>query len=668
MESEAGREAIAIESLKLDEQDIENALAQNRFEVQFQPQLSLCEDGKVLGAEAFVRLQHPEFGILVPNVFLPLVKRMGKMQALTAVVVEQVAEAWASWQQQGFDLRVAINIDRELFADPQLADLLRDSLTHHQVPKRRLTLEISQAGNDFLNPAACEQLTRLRMRGFRLSLDDFGLVPGVEKQLGELPIDEIKIHRQVIENIDTQVEARETVQRALHLASRLGVRVVAMGIERLRQVNWLKNIGCDSGQGYFYGKPMTCIEFSDQILADSGSWSISTEDQLSLLVIDDDDQHRDMLFDVFSNMFHVLEAKTGAEARELFAVRHPEMLVVDINLPDVSGIELCRELLGQDASKMTSALFVSGEDSVQNRLQAYDAGGTDFIAKPFHTNEMVAKVGRIAAHLQRRKQLAANVDEFQSVAQQSMREAAHYGDIVQFFKNLLICADERSIARELFRVMKLKGLHASVQFINGSIVNSFDQSASVCSPIEVNVFELLRQKGRLYDFGKRTIVNDQHVSFLIKNMPEDEAEHGRVRDYVAVMIEGMEARYRDILKGRALRSVFQQLKQLAVEMADAVSADKQQQSEMLEKFSLDLNMSFHALDLSEEQEAHITRIIENMLRAKDDHADQEIAIRERVERIVAELSESIAGLDETVDAPESYSDAGDNGDDSVELF
>ena len=310
-----------------------------------------------------------------------------------------------------------------------------------------------------------------------------------------------------------------------------------------------------------------------------------------------------------------------------------------------------------------STIFISGGQDFDSKLEAYNAGGIDYIEKPFSIIELIAKIKQVATYQTRRHTLISDIGDAQSMAMQSLKDAAYYGDIVQFYKNLLHCRDEEQIARELFRFMAQKNLSTSIEFRSKNVCSNFDQLNGVCSAIEINLFELLQKNGRLFEFGKRIIVNDRHVSFLIKNMPDDETEHGRVRDYIAVLAEGMEARYRDILRQRVLNTVTQQLQELAYKLLESVKQDQEVKNEIMERFSLDLQMSFHVLDLSDPQEKHITEIIDEMLISKENAEHSTSDISSEINLILDSMSESLSGFDDdTQDVPP------DNTGDSVELF
>lgn len=651
-------------TISLTQDDIVSAFENRNFELLYQPQMSINNEGKVIGAEAFVQLNHPVHQQVKAGEIIPLIIEMGLMKELTIYVATQIAQDLKVWQTQGNDLRVSMNIQLEMLDDPTVVNEMVEILTQAEVPLNLVTLEISQAGQNEVSDSTREIMTSLRMKGFRIALDDFGASPGIEEQLADLPIDEIKINRHILTNLQDTDTAERTVKRALHISASLGLQVIAVGVESELHLNWLNRMGCENAQGYFFGHPVTAENFRQQILENTQFFTIdSVPERLKLLIIEDDGQQQALLKDTLQELFEISVASSIAEAQASFETIKPQLLLIDVNLPDGSGIDLCRELNQGQYQDTFSALFISGDDTMQNRLKAYEAGGTDFICKPFILPELIAKLGRLAIHQSKRSQLSSNAEQFQSVALQSMQEAAHYGGIIQFFKALLTCRDEQSIANELFTFLENKGLVGSIQFAYAGSFSTFDQRHSTPSPIEMNIFELLRSKGRLFDFGKRTIVNDRHVSFLIKNMPADQEEHGRIRDYTAIMIEGIEARYRDILRQRLIQSVFSQLKTLAQEMSQAMKEGSFKQTETLDFFSMELKMSFHALDLTMNQEEHISTIVDKMLKAKEETELSTSDVDQKINAILEEVSTSLEDLERQAETSQTEAPANE-----VELF
>lgn len=623
----------------LTEQEIEAAFLAGTIVPVYQPLVPLTDHGKIHSVDACARIQHPTLGLVLPASFLPQIRQMGLMLDLTKIIIKQVEKDWLKWQSQGFELAVSVNLDYELLGHTMLSKELSELMAQSKLPKNRLMLDICDIHCDSFSESEKAQITRLRMKGFRLSLDGLGKSPLANDAYIDLPIDQLKISSEVIRSVEEHREARDTVRAVQYSADRLAAKVVAVGVESNWALDWLIRQGCTMGQGLLFGPPLTADAFVHIYLTNEMRWQISPDsDRMSLLIVEDDPQYQVLLLDALADSYNVLIATTLVEAAQLVESHRPKLWVVDIQLPDGSGINFCKTYLDQYGDVAFSAIFITGSDHLQDRLDAYSAGGVDFIQKPFQMVDLVSKLGRIARYQHERQQAIAQTDQLRNATLGSMREAAHYGDVVQFLKNLFHQFDELGVANELFRFMKRKNLQCSVQFRSVDSIVSYNQSGGACSPMEINIFELLSERGRIQDFNQRTIFNDKHVSVLIKNMPESIDERGRIRDYMAALIEGLEARFDDIVQRRALDSVSEELNALAKELAQSLEADKARNKEILDKTSIDLQLSFHLLNLTEDQEAHITQIVETMHASAEESEGVGRIASERVHHITQVLA------------------------------
>ncbi len=342
--------------------------------------------------------------------------------------------------------------------------------------------------------------------------------------------------------------------------------------------------------------------------------------ELTLLIVDDDEMHCDLVSDMLEGEYRTLTATTSGEAESLFAEHKPDILLLDINMPGRDGIELCRALK-QEYSDDFSVIFVSGHNSLEERLRAYDAGGDDFVAKPFEMKELLAKIHAVA-HYQSNKRSLQDQEAFsRNMAFQSMAEASQYGHVLQFFKNSLHSKSLDELAKHFFEMMANLNLITSLQF-HGRDTHSYDQINGQCSPIEENLFELLRGVGRLYDFDNRTILNDKHVSFLIKNMPvDDEMNYGRLRDVTAVIIEGLEAKYLDLQREQALKNILNSVQDMIDHVSDQINHHDSHMKVQTNNLIMEIRSSFHELDLTLEQEEFFTQLIEKSIKEMDHSED-----------------------------------------------
>lgn len=603
--------------VRIDSESIDTAFSQNQFEVFYQPQVALSTQNQIIGAEAFIRLNHPKYGVLTPNLFLNKVNQSGRALDLAKVIIDQVVEDLTLWLQEGLQMQVSINIETFLIKDEEFISYLIDKFESSSVSTQNLTIEVSQSNDSEFESGLTDYMLKLRQAGFKFSLDDFGVHSFSEKIISQLPNDELKIHRQIISSVHALTKSRDTVKEALYIADKYGMRTVAVGVESEDTAKWLLSQNCDTGQGFFFGGPSSRETFFTDYLTNTDSWNCAIDNTRDkILIVEPDPSLRNLLVESLGERYDVYITENSREARILFKAFLPNILVVDMELHDSSGPEFVKEMQADNLCEFNT-IFTTESNDLEVQLEAFEADGLDILTRPISIIELIAKIGRVVSYQKKRQQLQSNIVDAQEIAQQSMKEAAQYGDVVHLFKDFFHCNTELELSRALFKFAEAKQLNCSIQFRNNGIISSFKNDLSNCSPNEINVFELLLPKGRLFDFGSRTIVNDNHVSILIKNMPNCQEEHGRVRDYIAVIIEGIEARYKDLIRKKAMESVFEKLKGLAMELSEMINHKAQDQNDILEKISIELGMSFHTLDMTEEQEQYLTTIIENIIKEQD---------------------------------------------------
>ncbi|WP_380259181.1 putative bifunctional diguanylate cyclase/phosphodiesterase [Kineococcus sp. GCM10028916] len=252
----AGRE----EALMADELSCAFATgdASRQFRVHYQPQLDLSS-GAVAGVEALVRWQHPRLGLLAPAAFLDLVERGGHMADLTEFVLREATAATGprtSWSPVGAnDVRVAVNLSASSLADPGLLVLL-DELLAEGLDPTAVVLEVTETLL-MSNPEQAVEMTReIRHRGFGLSIDDYGTGYSSLSYLVDLPATEVKLDRSFTVRLSGDDRVRQIVAGTVELAHRLGLRVVAEGVEDEATLEVLRSLGIDETQGYLHSRPL----------------------------------------------------------------------------------------------------------------------------------------------------------------------------------------------------------------------------------------------------------------------------------------------------------------------------------------------------------------------------------------------------------------------------
>jgi diguanylate cyclase (GGDEF)-like protein len=240
--------------------DVEEALKAGEFELFYQPQVDIAT-GRLVGAEALVRWQSPRVGYIPPGHFLPAIEHSQGIRALLWFVLNASLRQGGAWAERRPGFNVSVNLAAGNLDDADLADLVDEALNVWSLPAEQLTLELTESSL-MRNPGASTRtLGQLRGLGARTSIDDFGTGYSSLAYLRDLPADELKIDRSFISLIGGSSRDRDIVASIIQLAHAVELKVVAEGIEQPATVAALAEIGCDIGQGYHYGAPLSARDF-----------------------------------------------------------------------------------------------------------------------------------------------------------------------------------------------------------------------------------------------------------------------------------------------------------------------------------------------------------------------------------------------------------------------
>jgi EAL domain-containing protein (putative c-di-GMP-specific phosphodiesterase class I)/DNA-binding NarL/FixJ family response regulator len=221
----------------------------------YQPQVSLA-DGKVFGVEALVRWNHPTDGLVMPDQFVGVAEDNGLIDDLARVVLVSALAQARAWQDSGTPLRVAVNLSMENLASLDFPDFVAAQVAAAGVAPHSMVLELTESRlvQDLRIPL--EILTRLRLKRFLMSIDDFGTGHSSLTQLRNMPFDELKIDRSFVHGGAGDETVRAIFEASLGLAQQLGMQTVAEGVEDRSDWDWVRKTGCQVAQGYFIAKPM----------------------------------------------------------------------------------------------------------------------------------------------------------------------------------------------------------------------------------------------------------------------------------------------------------------------------------------------------------------------------------------------------------------------------
>lgn len=251
------RESAAQEGLDLDR--LRAGLAAGEVFPVFQPKIC-CISGELRAFEVLARWRHPELGLQFPDNFIPLAERGGLMEILTESMSRQSLQ-WLAESDPGRHIGLAINvsassISRESEAGTWFGDVLTELCREYAIEPRQITLEVTESEAMQAGTRTLDRLTRMRMAGFSLSIDDFGTGHSTMSQLVRLPYSELKIDRSFVMTSDRSEESRKVVRSVIELAHSLEMQCTAEGVETESALALLCELGCDLAQGYHIARPM----------------------------------------------------------------------------------------------------------------------------------------------------------------------------------------------------------------------------------------------------------------------------------------------------------------------------------------------------------------------------------------------------------------------------
>lgn len=239
-------------------------LRAEEFEPFYQPKIEL-RTGRVKGAEALARWRHPSRGIVAPYAFLRMLEDSDQVSELTWLMLARSARDCRAWRDAGLDLNVSINLSVKQLDDPAVADAITWQVASQGLEPRHVILEITESAAMTNVGGVLESLARLRMKGFGLSIDDYGTGYSSMQQLTRIPFTELKIDQSFVKHAAHQESSRLILESSLEMARKLNVTSVAEGAETQDDWNLLRECGCDLAQGFFIATPMESAAFPDWV-------------------------------------------------------------------------------------------------------------------------------------------------------------------------------------------------------------------------------------------------------------------------------------------------------------------------------------------------------------------------------------------------------------------
>ena len=365
-----------------------------------------------------------------------------------------------------------------------------------------------------------------------------------------------------------------------------------------------------------------------------------------VLGVDDEPFNLEILEEILSDDYQYHSAESGPECLSIAGQLQPNVILLDVSMPDMDGYEVCRHLKKDPQTSAIPVMFVSARGALDERIEGYNAGGDDYIVKPFAREELEAKLRGLFKIQDQKKSLETQMQQATDMAFSAMSNSSEVGIVMQFVERTKELHTLPELSDALLQTLSSYGLAASLEFRNSDGKLSHFCSRGSCSPIVVELFSLLKSKGRIYSFAPRMMVNYPQLSILLMNMPlGDEDKMGRLRDHLCFISSSAEQCFNSILTVNELTSQKKVLKEtigvVKSKFEDLVWV-LNQSHEMNEGIFKDLQSQFEqnipGMGLEDDQEQYIFRSLDRSIEKSFAREDLLMSIKVTFGEIEDELS------------------------------
>lgn len=373
-------------------EDMDSSLKNNDFEVYYQPKIDVFTSS-IVGAEALVRWNHPEFGLIMPKDFIPLFEDCGLISHIDFFVIENVCRHINRWLDEELPIvPVSVNLSQIDFITPNLDQKIYELVNRHNVSPSLIHLEITESAYMDNHNRIIEVIKNLRKMGFKIEMDDFGTGYSSFNMLWELPVDVLKLDMQLIQKTDSEIK-NSVLSFILALSKWLKLDTIAEGVETIEEVENLKSKGCNLVQGYFYSKPLPLGKFENYLIEHKkliaeklliANLEYKRDEDKKVIALFSDYTDTELSFDEsFLSKYEVLRFASISKMCDYFINDYAMLDVVLLYLPAVeSDANRIMSMINSYSRKRYIAVIVISEDTPDNELKALTYGADYFIRMP----------------------------------------------------------------------------------------------------------------------------------------------------------------------------------------------------------------------------------------------------------------------------------------------
>ncbi len=381
--------------------------------------------------------------------------------------------------------------------------------------------------------------------------------------------------------------------------------------------------------------------------------------------MDDQPENIHLMGEILRQDFNVLVANNGVSAIEIAeATPDIKLILLDVMMPEMDGFETAAKLKQGANTSEVPIIFVSALDSAEDIMKGYESGGFDYLTKPIQPDTLIRKIHLVGQMVDERVAMQTEKAAAMEAAMTAMIAGGEQGVLLDFQRRIFMVDTIEGLARQVVASCERYDLNVSVQFRCPDRLVHASHLGPV-APLEQEFLTRVQTAGRLREKGDYFIANFGDITMLVKNMPiEDADKRGRLRDHLAIIMEGAEIRMNGILVEHGVRDIVELSKQDAVEIEKMQHEFKGRVTQILDDLLVDLESSFMSYGLTEEQEDILMEAVQKALKSTMDNFEITYLIDQKLKHLVTKLEEVASKTSASSDDP----DEGFGSSESVEFF
>ena len=362
-----------------------------------------------------------------------------------------------------------------------------------------------------------------------------------------------------------------------------------------------------------------------------------------ILCVDDEPVNLMILEELLQDSYELTSAKSGEGCLQQVELQKPDLILLDVNMPDIDGLETCARLKAEPETAEIPIIFVSALASQEELMAGYEAGGDDYITKPFSEEILQKKIEIVLASQQSKQELKSISDEAVAALKNNLSLTEELGMVVKFLHHCQTADTLDELAHNVFDCLREFELDSSLLILDEP-ENRIWFSDDIDRPMESQILESLRGQDRVVSFGTRLALSSDHATILVRNLPTTRERVDRVREHLAILIEALDTRIRAMQsqklldeRGDLLSRVLQATRQNLDQLDELHQGQKLRSAEILTTMGKALDKALLRLDLTQKQQATLKRIIATTAEQCESMHDDGLEIDEQFRGIIEEL-------------------------------